>query len=756
MRPYLQFLRISCLLAALLFSIEIATAQVQPKFNIVKPSTTGIPGEEVRIMKFDPAGNLWVFGRHYFWGEVGLAMLSADQLPYEPLPGGGFDTDRWKVWSNVHHPIPSPYGFDLAFSADGQTLWLATEGGLTRFRPNASTPQEMWKTWNPSNSPMTIMGTTSVAVDQAGNVWVVANNVQNYPEAKLHKFNPTTEQWTTHAMPVDDGEELKPYAISVARNGDILASIRTWGGLARFNGTTWKVMPPNGGGINTPLEDPQGNIWGGGVEGVWRWNGTAWKNWTNFGGESDVTVISLDRDGIVNVGAHGGKFYKMINNQPVYFLDGGPQASSFVQRASGDIWIHQYGGAQSLGTVRHHNASGQLLERFTNYNAGLGDYFVNRIKSDSQGNMWFASGEAGLVRMTGSNGAPTASTKWRAWGNHNDASEPYPWAGNEPMYSVFEEGNGIFWMGGNGVGRWDSSTGQFTNFWNWQNSAIDVAGVTAIAKRGNTMWVGSGYSGCFWLNGNTWTRVQLSEPWAYSSNNVRAMTVDTAGNLWVASEFGLRKFAAGDNANYTLYHQDNSSLVNGGLNDVEADPAGGIWVATYGGLSRFNGSTWTSYTQSNTGMPGVNVTDVARRPSDGLIAISSIQSGVSPYTGGVSTFDGTTWKHYTPQNSPLTHWQVAAVEFDRDGNLWASATSQGLVQIMVGSQPIHSITKSGNQVSLSGKGVPGQAYVIKAANDLSQNFVPAGSSTANAEGVWQFQENPPAGSTRRFYRAFLP
>ena len=63
-------------------------------------------------------------------------------------------------------------------------------------------------------------------------------------------------------------------------------------------------------------------------------------------------------------------------------------------------------------------------------------------------------------------------------------------------------------------------------------------------------------------------------------------------------------------------------------------------------------------------MPGTVVSDVARRSSDGLIAIASNQGSTFPYTGGVSTFDGTTWTHYTPENSPLTHWQVVAVEFD--------------------------------------------------------------------------------------------
>ena len=86
--------RKNCVKCTRLLSLVILTlfgasacAQTLPQFHIVKPSTTGVPGEEVRVMKFDPAGNLWIAGRFYFWEKVGLAMLSADQLDHQPLPG---------------------------------------------------------------------------------------------------------------------------------------------------------------------------------------------------------------------------------------------------------------------------------------------------------------------------------------------------------------------------------------------------------------------------------------------------------------------------------------------------------------------------------------------------------------------------------------------------------------------------------------------------------------------------------------------
>src|SRR5262245_44770680 len=102
-------------LGLLVAGLLSGSALAAPRFNLVKPSTTGVPGEEVRVMKFDPAGNLWIAGRFYFWSEAGIAMLPAKQLKFKALPGGGFDTGAWQVWSSVHHPIPSVYINDMVF-----------------------------------------------------------------------------------------------------------------------------------------------------------------------------------------------------------------------------------------------------------------------------------------------------------------------------------------------------------------------------------------------------------------------------------------------------------------------------------------------------------------------------------------------------------------------------------------------------------------------------------------------------------------
>ena len=133
----------------------------------------------------------------------------------------------------------------------------------------------------------------------------------------------------------------------------------------------------------------------------------------------------------------------------------------------------------------------------------------------------------------------------------------------------------------------------------------------------------------------------MLDPENYDANHVNAMTVDTANNLWVGSNYGLRKFAPGSNSTFTLYDTSSSPLPSDYIIALMADPSGGIWIGTAGGgLVRYNGTSWTTYNQGNTGMPGITVNGIARRPSDGLIAIANYQGSTWPYAGGVSTFDG--------------------------------------------------------------------------------------------------------------------
>jgi ligand-binding sensor domain-containing protein len=672
----------------ILATMATVAAADPPQWNIIKPSTTGVPGEEVRLMAFDPDGNLWVGARWPFWGECGLAMLPASELPYTPLPGGGFATGLWTVWSNVHHPIPSPYLSDIEFAADG-IIWLASDGGLTRFDRSAPTPVQMWFTYNAANSPLIMDAVRSIDLDSQGNLWLTNVSVQSSNGA-LFKFNPATNQWTQYRV----GQELPwspPWydvnAVLVGANDHVWLTHSTLGGLAEFNGTTWVLhnSPYQMGGL---LEDLQGNIWiKTSQAGLWKWNGSTFQNF-DLGSQGTVTALGMDPvSGLVYAGAWYGNIYKMVNgNSPTFFVNADNIPGTICPRPDGDIWISNYGGNGTLGTVRHYTSGGALLERFNTYNSGLPDYFIDRIQSDSTGHMWFACGEGGLSRMLGCDGG--APTRWRNWGNHNDGSEPYPFAGNEPMAAMLEDADGNIWMGGNGVARWNPATDQFTGFWNWTNSNFGVMTCSGLAQTADgTIWVGEEYVGAWHFDpqANDWVLHTWAPP-GWTANDVRDITTDAAGTLWVLTYVQLHRWNS--DGTWSTWDSSNSPMTLGSLFDLEPDPTSGVWLGVAGKLLHFDGTTWTTITQAQAGWPGPSVTGVAVRRTDGTIAVTTQQPDSWPYTGGISVRqnDGS-WTHYTTANSPLTHWQDSAPHFDAQGHLWASAMSEGVVQLLMGNAP---------------------------------------------------------------------
>ena len=140
----------------------------------------------------------------------------------------------------MHHPIPSPYINDMAFGAGG-VIWIASDGGLTRFDPAAPTEEQMWFTYTPANSPLILNEVRSLAFDSHGNLWLTNVNVQSSNGA-LFRFNPTSNVWTQYRV----GQELPwspPWynvnAVFVGADDHVWLTHSVLGGMAEFNGTSW-------------------------------------------------------------------------------------------------------------------------------------------------------------------------------------------------------------------------------------------------------------------------------------------------------------------------------------------------------------------------------------------------------------------------------------------------------------------------------------------------------------------------------------
>jgi ligand-binding sensor domain-containing protein len=667
----------------------LGTAASAQDFHTVKPSTTGVPGTEVRVQTFDAEGNLWVAGRWPFWGESGLAMLPVSEHPHSPI-ASGFDTGLWQVWSSVHHPIPSPYIDTVRFTSDG-IMWLGSDGGLTRFDRHADTPEAMWHTYTTSNTPVVINGVRSIAVDQQDVLWLVNGEVTG-GAGSLYRFDPADESWSSFTVDQElpwDAPWLRLGGVSLRSDDTVVVTNAVLPGFAERNPKTgeWTFVD-DGVQFAGGMEDPLGNLWflaGVSGPGLWKWSGASFQSWLSIGGTSTMTGLGLDLAGDVYVSTWFGGVYRMNGGtSPALFIDADAIPRSLTQRPDGDFWINNYGGNGVYGTVRHYSPTGALLERFNTDNTGLPDYFIDTIQTDRDGNMWFACGESGLSRMLGSNGDPTVPTRWRNWGEHNDDAEPYPFAGNEPMDCMYHDDEGSIWMGGNGVARWDPEAAQFTDFWNWENSSLGVDAHVRIMADGNgDIWVATEYSGVFRLNPvtNDWEWHGFGQG---TANYVEDMIRDTDGNLWVATEISLHLF---NGTTWFSVGIHNGSPVEGPTS-LAADPSGGIWIGADNGLIHYEAGEWIVYDMSNAPIPANHVWGLDVR-DDGLVGLSVAEFGpVTPFPNGVVLFDGETWEVFSYGTHPLPHYQLGDVEFDADGDLWVVTMSEGVVEIVLHDEPI--------------------------------------------------------------------
>ncbi|UCD75738.1 MAG: hypothetical protein JSV91_02250, partial [Phycisphaerales bacterium] len=101
------------------------------------------------------------------------------------------------------------------------------------------------------------------------------------------------------------------------------------------------------------------------------------------------------------------------------------------------------------------------------------------------------------------------------------------------------------------------------------------------------------------------------------------------------------------------------------------------------------GQTFALYDTSNSPLPygiirGIDVRD------DGLVGLSAYGNTGQ---GTAALIDGdpgnpASWSVYLYGDSPLPHWQLDAVAFDADGDLWISALSEGVAVIEVGMEAI--------------------------------------------------------------------
>ncbi|MFM9995667.1 MAG: hypothetical protein ACKVU4_07690 [Phycisphaerales bacterium] len=660
MRPLSRF-------TALLTSLALSgAAAAQEQWKQVRPSNTGIPGIQLHFGCMGPGGTVWVAGRWPFWGEGGVGI-------YDPA------ADLWTTLSNVDTPIPSDWVNEVQFDPAG-VAWFATDGGLLR-KDGAQ-----WTKWTTANAPFVHNQIDDVFIAPNGDVWVNNSGVQTTSAAILRLSAGVWTKFVVGAQ-IPFGPPWNQLSeVLVTPDGHAWVANDVLNGVAEYDGLTWTLRGGSVGRFGHGLVDQNGDLWfvagiGGGNQ-FWRYRRAA-NEWDHFApgvgtpfANTTITRLGIDSLGVVYCGNWMGQVIRFNGSTFDQVANVGDAVYGIGVAANGDYWITTLGNG-ATGALHHLDPLGNPIRVYNTWNTGMVDYFIDRVTLDRTGNLWLACGEGGISRFDG--------TRWRNWGNHNAGSEPYPWAGNEPMGGFYLDAAGAGWMGGNGIGRWDPASGQFTGFWNWQNNpGMGVTNFSSFAEdAAGTVFAGGDYGEVYTFNGSLWVQ-QPTSPGSYTSNYAGVKS-DSQGRVWA---MGWLRAWLWDGAAWTEVGQSWSIFDRGGINCFDFGPDDTLWIGTNQGLLRVSpqGQT-TFYTTANSPLPAKQVQGIDVRP-DGVIALSSHEFlSTTPFPSGVAVITGdpgvaANWKTYRYGAHPIPHYQLGAVCWDADNNLWISALSEGCAVLL--------------------------------------------------------------------------
>jgi len=321
-----------------------------------------------------------------------------------------------------------------------------------------------------------------------------------------------------------------------------------------------------------PFEDRQGKLWFGTVlDGLIRYDGKEFVTFTQEDGLGSDMIRGIveDKDGILWIATSGGltrhdgvSFTTLTNYAPITVTHGWSKhgnhrdLSDVMIDSRGDLWI-----ATMDGVFQY---DGEMFTRFelpviaTDEKWEFSPRKVSCIFEDKDGNLWFGTDGAGVVRYDG-------------------------------------KSMGVYTMKADGL-------------------ASDNVSAVFQDKRGD-FWFGTANGGVSHYDGNSFTTHLRAKVFSKHSGWGRYFGIheDRLGNIWFGAAYeggGVYRY---DGHSFE-YLSENRGLGSGGVPSIREDRSGNLWFGTTSGVYYFDGARFINFTRSNPQLPTPG--NKAENPSD--------------------------------------------------------------------------------------------------------------------------------------------
>jgi len=526
--------------------------------------------------------------------------------------GGGvgrYDGKSWKSFTAPQFPFVVHYTH-VFFQDRSGILWFGGYNGLVRY--DGAT----WRWFTTADGLPSGYRVSSIMEDRAGRIWIGTY------DSGIGTYDGSAWHWTTTANGLSDN---RVYGLLQDHTGDIW--VATLSGLCRLRGTTWLIYTTSSGlssnAINSITEDRDGHLWcthshlnraavsfyngsawrpfgltgeyvgtcmadrdgsvwfGSYDHGVFRWDGSTWRNYTVSDGlaSNEIRRIMQDRAGNIWFATRTGGVSRYDGFSWRAFTTASGLGSTIItdmlHDPFGNLWCATRGG----GVSRY---DGSTWQTFTTADGLAGD-LVNSILLDHAGNYWFGAGIGG---GTGCGATRYDGLTWRTFTKADSL------ASDTGVRYIFQTRDDDLWFGlqyGWGSTRFDGS---------WQTFG-QTGNVSAMVEdRNGLLWFATD-GGVRRYDGSTWVTFLL-----------RTMTFaalqDHAGNLWFGTQNGVSRY---DGTSWRSY--SSADGLPGAVVSICEDSSGVLWFGGGSGVTRFDGSTWATLTSAD-GLVENHVNDVVR------------------------------------------------------------------------------------------------------------------------------------------------
>ncbi|WNH10730.1 ligand-binding sensor domain-containing protein [Thalassobellus suaedae] len=421
-------------------------------------------------------------------------------------------------------------------------------------------------------------------------------------------------------------------------------------------------LPDNS--IRDIIQDKQGYLWFGTLNGLSRFDGKSFKNYNSIPGDttslgnSRMVKIKEDKKGFIWCWADDLKLQRVnpvtneVLNLNKHILKNEFRAEGFKIISNGDIWAW---GKNGCVRIKYLDNKGNLSSEIFNVKNGLTHNNINFVFEDKEQNVWVGT-EAGLIKLTFSDKGKTINTYFE---NINFTS-----------FNIYK--NNI-WIGTklNGIYKYNTESKKFFPFTKVNKELNNNPILTINQFNSETLLLGS-QKFLFEINLKTNKTTQIHHK---NFNGISEFYNDSFNNTWIiALKRGIFKYSINSNkieyfdlnANERIFLGDSDKL------RILEDSNKNLWIGIHGGgLFRFNRqeNSFINYksNEEKTGSISSNIVLEIFEDSSKNLWLGTMYGGVNKINLSKENF---TWHQPIKYSENTYENEIRSSVEDKNGTLW--------------------------------------------------------------------------------------